>query len=493
MARAIQTFAPESFYKSTDDFLKPTLGSGVEVVVAWRERMIGTYHFHHKSGITVGSHASCDVPLPLVHSFVDKIELIKMGACNSLQVPAGVKVFLVTEKEKSLLEKTSIDASFGSLPLGQRQMVEIYFSEDLKLVVRPAIVTQNPRLIPFMDISSDGFLAMALALFLSFMMALLVKLNPPVERAIPVDEFYPTPLFIQSPDRIAKILNPLEPPIIKQKELKRPLKLDVRKNNPRKTKPFSQASQSSGNKTKASAIRKSKAPNKAGSVVPKGKSIKVSHKPTSQMQTPDLKKSKLFAVLSGQGARKELDASSDGAGTLAGLANKASNSAGAHEDRLGTHWGSKFKEAGSTSKGNSNVGVQGLAGGNGLGSDFGEVSLGNKKSVSIVPSGEGMSVAGEIDRDGIRQVFFDNAHAIRSCYERVLNKKSRLQGKLMLDFDIGPGGQVMGSPRVSRRASSFCDQQMAECLLGRLKSWTFPDPPSGQVVNVRYPLAFASK
>ncbi|MCJ8275874.1 MAG: AgmX/PglI C-terminal domain-containing protein, partial [Bdellovibrionales bacterium] len=91
------------------------------------------------------------------------------------------------------------------------------------------------------------------------------------------------------------------------------------------------------------------------------------------------------------------------------------------------------------------------------------------------------------------KVFFDNQRAIRSCYERELNRNPNIGGKLMLNFDIGEQGRVVGRPSVNWGDSTLKNRTVAGCVLNRLKQWRFPDPPRNQVVNVIYPLAFSAK
>ncbi|MEM7646786.1 MAG: AgmX/PglI C-terminal domain-containing protein, partial [Pseudomonadota bacterium] len=157
--------------------------------------------------------------------------------------------------------------------------------------------------------------------------------------------------------------------------------------------------------------------------------------------------------------------------------------------------GSKFKDTGAGGNGKSNVGVSGLSkGGKGLGAGgFGDGGLGDRKAVTIIPGGDGEEFSGQIDREGIRKVFFDNQRAIRSCYERELNRNPNLGGILKLNFDIGELGRVVGRPSINWGDSSLKSRTVAGCILNRLKTWRFPEPPRNQVVNVIYPLAFQSK
>ena len=61
-----KTFAPPSTYKNINEFVRPTKGTLVEVLVAWRERVISAYHFSERGTITVGTHPTCEVVVPVI-------------------------------------------------------------------------------------------------------------------------------------------------------------------------------------------------------------------------------------------------------------------------------------------------------------------------------------------------------------------------------------------------------------------------------------------
>jgi hypothetical protein len=495
MARAIETFAPESFHKNTEEFIQPTLGSGVEIVVAWSERVIGTYHFHRQGQISVGTHPSCDIPVPLIHSFVDKMNLVQLNYGIQLNLPQGKKCTLGYFDQKDQFHTKNIEMGMGQLTLNQKELAEVYLSDELKLIIRPSQQPIDPKIIPFVDLSSDGFLSLAFAIVLTFAMALLVKLNPAPKAYDIDDEKYARPIILTNPERIAKILKPPQPPKVKIKVKDVVTKPKNIKSPKGGAKTKSDKTKVAGNKSKAGSLKKNPKPKapKAGSTISKGKSIRDSKTQGGQAKSIRQNKPKLFAAIANFGRRSEIDTEYDGPGGLAGLANKYDGSAGENENRDGEKFGSKFRQAGSNLEGKNNVGVEGLTGGSGLGPGLGQQSLGGKKSVSIIPDGEGMSIEGEIDREGIRQVFFDNARAIRRCYEKSLNQDARLSGKMILNFDIGQQGRVVGRPSVSRGQSTFYNASMAQCLTNLLQGWRFPDPPNGQVVNVLYPLAFSSR
>ena len=322
-------------------------------------------------------------------------------------------------------------------------------------------------------------------------------------------EKYRTALIITNPPKPPPRVKKKPPPKVKRKLKKKKVKLKVQKKKKKKIKvnvakksPKKKAGGQGGARgvkrdRTAKALRKTKSKSKAkvGSVK-KGGAIKTGKKKGAQMQSErKVEKSGLFGVFGTNGRNDRLDTEYGGSGELSGLADQATGSAGFAEDRPGKGLGSKFKETGG-GKGRSNVGVTGIkASGKGLGSGggFGNVGLGDRKGVSIIPGGGGEEYSGQIDKEGIRKVFFDNSRAIRSCYERQLNRNPNLGGKLMLDFDIGEHGRVVGRPKVQWSTSTMKDKSVANCVLLRLKTWRFPEPPRNQVVNVIYPLAFSAK
>ena len=103
----------------------------------------------------------------------------------------------------------------------------------------------------------------------------------------------------------------------------------------------------------------------------------------------------------------------------------------------------------------------------------------------------GVDKATGLDRDEIKKAIFNHKNEIHQCYEKRFNKKSRPQGKVVLNFSIEKGGQVV-SAEVNERASQLTDKKIHQCLIEKLKTWKFPDPPKGQVVEIIYPLFFNS-
>jgi pSer/pThr/pTyr-binding forkhead associated (FHA) protein len=516
------TFAPQSPYKSVSDFIRPTKGTTVEVLVAWRERVISAYHFTENGPITAGTHPTCDVVVPLISSNVNKVPLIQVNNQVQIILYPGMQGTLVSEQQTTdFTQLAMIGRGTGqSVVLQQGEMARIQLGGDVEILIRYASQAPKPVIIPFLDLSSNGFLAVLLAIVLSGILSLWVALNKMDELDKMDEDEYRTALIITNPPKpppqpkVQLPPPPKEPPpkkeikIVKIEVEKKPepkkVALDMTKTERKRvTKtPTAKAGENarakgSGNDSSPRSMKpkEGKKDNQVSSVK-KGGSIKTATKEGAQAQSErQLKKSGIFSAFGSGGRNNQIDNSYSGSGELAGLADQASGSAGFAEDRPGEGLGSKFKDTGAGGNGKSNVGVSGLTkGGTGLGAGgFGSGGLGDRKAVTIIPGGDGEEFSGQIDREGIRKVFFDNQRAIRSCYERELNQDPNLSGILKLNFDIGEHGRVVGSPSINWGDSSMKNRSVASCVLNRLKTWRFPEPPKNQVVNVIYPLAFAAK
>lgn len=520
-----KTFAPPSTHKNLNEFVKPTKGSTVEVLVAWKERVISSYHFHQKGTITYGSHPSCDVMVPSLNTRVNKAPLMQIDGKATVFVPPGMAGSLVIENQtialSQLYSQGRLQAATGGgskLTLSQGEMVRVSIGGDVELVIRYCSETPKPIFIPMIDFASNGFLAVLLAIILAIVVSLYVALNKPEVKA-EEDEEYRTALIIENPPpppppvkiektepppevekKIEKIPEPPKPVKVEAKKEPIPQKMEIKKEKPRepvKQEPKKEASSAAkgGDGKLAQSMKPN--PNKPKSnqqgSIKQGGSVKTANKEGSQMQSKDPKNSGIFGVFGSGGKNNRLDQNSSGAGELAGLANQATGTAGSNEDRAGEGLGSRFKETGG-GNGKSNVGVQGISNGTGKGlgsGGFSGVGLGGKGTVSIIPGGGGEEYGGDIDRNGIRQVFINNSRALAACYERALGTNKGLGGKLVLDFDIGEQGRVLAA-KMSHDKSTVTDEGLANCVISKMKTWRFPEPPKNQTVQVFYPLAFSN-
>src|SRR5581483_7568850 len=89
------------------------------------------------------------------------------------------------------------------------------------------------------------------------------------------------------------------------------------------------------------------------------------------------------------------------------------------------------------------------------------------------------------ERRAIAETIRDNSSAIRDCYERRLQDRPTLQGKLVARFDIGPAGKVIGA-----NAEGIADRELVLCVLTAVRSLEFDKPHSGGKLRVAYPFKF---
>jgi outer membrane biosynthesis protein TonB len=92
--------------------------------------------------------------------------------------------------------------------------------------------------------------------------------------------------------------------------------------------------------------------------------------------------------------------------------------------------------------------------------------------------------AGE-ERRAIGEYIRQNSDVIQDCYSRRLQDRPTLQGKLVVRFDIGPSGKVIGAA-----ADGIQDRELVVCVVKSVRTWKFNKPASGGKLRVAYPFKF---
>jgi hypothetical protein len=98
-------------------------------------------------------------------------------------------------------------------------------------------------------------------------------------------------------------------------------------------------------------------------------------------------------------------------------------------------------------------------------------------------------VDGGLDREVIDSIIRRRQDRIRLCYERQLNFKPSLSGKIAVAFTIGKNGNVVKSDIAE---DTMNDAAVRSCVLKEVSTWTFPAPRGGTLVKVEYPFVFES-
>jgi TonB family protein len=133
------------------------------------------------------------------------------------------------------------------------------------------------------------------------------------------------------------------------------------------------------------------------------------------------------------------------------------------------------------------IGTMGRGGGS-AGYGMGVGGLSAKKLTDVGISDSDSVVTGSLDKELIRQVIRRNIQQIRYCYEKELQVKPDLAGKVSVRFVIAPSGDVQGAKVVD--GSTLNEANLSECITVRVRSWKFPAPKGGGNVIVTYPFVF---
>ena len=89
------------------------------------------------------------------------------------------------------------------------------------------------------------------------------------------------------------------------------------------------------------------------------------------------------------------------------------------------------------------------------------------------------------ERRAIGDYIRDNSGPIRECYEKRLQEKPTLQGKLVARFDIGPSGRVIGAT-----ADGMTDRELIACVVTAVRKLEFDKPHAGGKLRIAYPFKF---
>lgn len=89
------------------------------------------------------------------------------------------------------------------------------------------------------------------------------------------------------------------------------------------------------------------------------------------------------------------------------------------------------------------------------------------------------------ERRAIGEYIRDNSGPIRECYEKRIQERPTLQGKLIARFDIGPDGKVIGAA-----AEGMADRELVLCVLTAVRRFEFDKPLSGGKLRIAYPFKF---
>ena len=103
--------------------------------------------------------------------------------------------------------------------------------------------------------------------------------------------------------------------------------------------------------------------------------------------------------------------------------------------------------------------------------------------------GAGAPPDGALTREEIDRVIKARAGVLRACYQKALDKKPELSGKVVVSFSIGGDGKVTRAT-LAKPATTLDDAAVTSCVLRQFTRMEFP--AKGATANVNYPLIFAN-
>jgi outer membrane biosynthesis protein TonB len=501
------TFAPGNLVGELSDYLKPTKGTIVEVIVAWQNRILQTYHFKEKGIVRIGSG----------EGFVELPEQAAPKGWPLLEISGGVRVAVNHDMGFALVQsngrkdmdemvkagKATKNGSGALVRLDQNEMICLtLMSGTMQVFVRYVPATGAVPLVSTLLLSGPEMTAVVMSLVLVGLLAFYISATAPLKGDDEKQEdITRTAQIIFTPPKheVKPPPPPENPPPPKQVEPPPPEKAKVadkkqethKKGEENKTQ--SSKAATAGRAAEVAPIPNSENRPKKFTSTHQGGAIKLGEKAGANAKTKDLNNAGLFSAFGSGGSRKKLDPNYSGAGGILGQADKATGTSGMDSNRAGDDLGSKFKDTGAGGKGTategiSGIGTKGRSSGQGL---YGSADgFGDKSSVAVDAGDSEADFAGTIDKEAVRRVIRHYLYEIRGCYTKELNKLERgqrLEGKVAVTWDIVAKGAAK-NVRIS--STSLHNKNIEECIRARLSSWEFPSPPVGMTAEVTYPFVF---
>jgi hypothetical protein len=217
----------------------------------------------------------------------------------------------------------------------------------------------------------------------------------------------------------------------------------------------------------------------------------VKREKTKQERQAEVKQrfSKLFS--SGSGAAGGALLGGGGGGTLAGTLSNVIGTTGAGSATaglagLGIRGSGPMTGGGiGTSRGIAGIGTSGRAGGGGFAYGSG-IGIGKKVNRDMISLSTPV-VMGALPKEAIQRVINQNKAQIRYCYEVELQRNQNLEGRINMSWIIAATGSVA---KVQIKESTMKAPGVERCIASKIKTWKFPAPSGGGIVEVNYPFVF---
>ena len=499
---AEQTFSSDI---PIDDFIYPSKGSVVEVLVAWEDRIVDVHHFPKKKTVTIGNSKNVDISIPVFKKDFkfDFLEIQNNVNVNIAKSMPGHCYFENGEKyslyDLSKLNKLTTHENHNSIYLNQGEMVRVgVMGDKISLIVRYVENAPKVNFGSFFDFTAAESVGVLLSVLCTIIFALYMAFyNPLIQtNEVQINKSLAKATVTFKPPKPRPVrVKPTPPPVVKKIEKPKPPKKKIITKIQEKAK-----------KKKSKKGGRNNAPPKA---VAKARPTKVNNIKTNQktarqggqigtgaegsnMKTKkvDVSKTGLLATFGGGGSNAQLDKVYSGSGKLQGLAMNSKGESGSSKSIEGNDVGQNLQISTANSAGDS---IQGVSGVSTKGRSSGNTSYGRgtgiskSDGVSIDLSGNSNEFVSSIDKDAIKRIIRANQNAIKGCYDLALNTNKNVSGKIVLEWSIVNGGKMV-SPRV--RSSTVKNAELGKCITRRLQVLKFPDPGPNEIAKVAYPFVF---
>lgn len=118
---------------------------------------------------------------------------------------------------------------------------------------------------------------------------------------------------------------------------------------------------------------------------------------------------------------------------------------------------------------------------------YGKMRFRGQGNGEIQPLTQESIVAAGLTKDQIDAIIRRNSGQIIYCYEKGLQQKQNIKGRVSINFLINSSGKVKMA-RVNN--SSLNSSSVEKCVLGKLRKFQFPQPVGNVNVKVSYPFIF---
>lgn len=499
-SRGEKTFAPTSDRKSLSDFIRPGQGAVVEVVVSWKERVLNTHHFQVQGQYKAGPAQAIQLPEGAAPK-----DWVLLDCNSTIQIRTTAEMKCEVHRSDAVVPLTD-----PNYKLQQNEVVFIQLINGMQLAIRFSAKTTLVPLDSPLIFSASEFTGILAALIIATLTSLMVSVltpknvvteedvqrvaqvvfnKPPVEVKTPPPPPPPVEKPVETPPVVEKKPEPPKKIVESNKQQEQKLKGDVDKPEAKQ-----QAAQKAGraNEVKPKDPKlKTKIFTTAGK---QGGAIKTGDKAGANAQSKEIDptNSGLLSAFGSGGSRSKIDKAYSGSGELIGDAGKATGSSGFNENRAGSDVGSKFKDTGAGGKGTATTGIAGIGTkgrGTGMSAYGSGDGLGSKDQVAVSAGGAEEEFVGTIDREAVRRVVRSALSAFKSCYDREYKSDTRLEGKVVIAWEIHEKG-VAKNAKIVTEKSTIRNANVENCVKARMLTLRFPEPPAGTVAEVVYPFLF---